>query len=471
MKKSSKSKIMLLSLLCVSSSVMADFSDRAMGERYRDRHKDMDICAEIKEDLLEAEDAYTRFAARVKTSNVAINAQRRTVKAKESTLSRLQSTFNQANSSYTTLKNKQKRKPQLIKAANQKIASVKSQIPAAKTDLEAKKARKNKKCKGLRAAKPSCWNDAKPKYEKAKKHLSNLNNQIVQQQAQLKELGQIDAKVSKAKRSLETSTRALNAEQTSLPTLGSLKTKLEQLIAKRDKDHGGYAKVEARYGRLEIRTEKCMKMQYEAKKASTFKDSLLAFAADNGAGCDEAMSRINSTRGQARRDGVNEAYDLVCNSDILTREIIREVPGEQLPPAQCEDNSNTGNDNQGPRTEYINLREVFSTGSPYEANRRSDRRGGIGELSKTISEPGAKMIKLDIANIDVEAGYDFVIIKDAKGNEIARLTNSEDERGNEQAYGPYSTGWVAGDSLTVMLYSDGRGERTGFEIEGFEVQY
>ena len=100
---------MLLSLLCVSSSAIADFSDRAMGERYRNRHKDMDICAEIKEDLFEAEEAYNNFAKKVRAANTAIDAQRRTVNAKESTLSNLQSRFNQANSTYTSLSNKQKR--------------------------------------------------------------------------------------------------------------------------------------------------------------------------------------------------------------------------------------------------------------------------------------------------------------------------------------------------------------------------
>ena len=469
MKRSTKKGLMLLSLMCISTSAMADFRDREMGDRYRDQHKGMDICAEIKEDLFEAEEAYNNFAAKVRSANEEISSQRSQVNSKEATLNRLQSAFNQANSSFTSLSNKQKRKPQLITAANKTIASVNSQIPAAQKDLDAKHDRKNKKCKGLRSAKPSCWNDAKPKYEKAKKHLSNLKGQITQQQALIQELGQIDAKVARAKRALDTSTNALNAEQSAQPTLGGMRTMLERLIAKRDKNHSGYAKVEGRYGRLEVRAEKCMKMQYEAKKATTFKDSLIAFAADNGAGCEDGMNRINSARGQAKRDGVNEAYDLVCKSDILVRQVEVEVPGEPLPPVQCSDD-NTGGDDSSPRSEYINLRDTFSTGNPYASDHRSDRRDGKGELKKVLTEPGAKMIKLDIANIDVEAGYDFVIIQDAQGNEIAKLTNSQDERGNEQAYGSYSTGWVKGDTLTVMLYSDGRGERSGFEIEGFEVQ-
>jgi hypothetical protein len=473
MKRSSKKGIMLLSLMCISTSAMADFRDREMGERYRNQHKRMDICAEIKEDLAAAESAYDNAEAKVRTANKAISSQRNQVTSKERTLGNLQSIFNKSSASYTTLSNKQKRKPQLLKVARQEIATVQAKIPAAQADLNAKHERKKKKCKGLRAAKPSCWNDAKPKYEKAKKHMANLNQQVARQQASIKELGTIDAKVARAKRALDNSTTALNAEQSAQPTLGGMRTMLQRLIAKRDQNNSGYAKVEARYGRLEVRAEKCMKMQYDAKKASTFKDSLLAFAADNGQGCEEGMSRINSTRGRAQKDGVNEAYELVCNSDVLTREIVREVevqvPGEPLPPVQCSD-TNTGNDDNYPRTEYINLRDTFSTGNPYASDHRSDRRDGKGELKKVLSEPGAKMIKLDIANIDVEAGYDFVIILDAQGNEIAKLTNSADDRGNEQAYGSYSTGWVQGDTLTVMLYSDGRGERSGFEIEGFEVQ-
>jgi hypothetical protein len=462
---------MLLSLMCISTSAMADFRDREMGERYRDQHKGMDICAEIKEDLFEAEEAYNNFAAKVRSANQEIDAQRRQVNVKASRIQQLQAAFNQANSSYTSLSNKQKRKPQLIKAANKAIASATSKIPAAQTVYNAAKKRKDKKCDWRGDLRGSC-RDAKKDLKKAADVLNPLTAQRDNAQAQLKELAQIDSKVQRAHRALNTSTTALNAEQSAQPTLAGMQTMLDRLITKRDKNHGGYAKVEGRYGRLEVRAEKCMKMQYEANKATTFKDSLIAFAADNGAGCEDGMNRINSARGQAKRDGVNEAYDLICKSDVLVRqvEVEIEVPGEPLPPVQCTGGNTGGNDNS-PRTEYINLRDTFSTGNPYAPDHRSDRRDGKGELKKVLSEPGAKMIKLDIANIDVEAGYDFVIIQDAQGNEIAKLTNSQDERGNEQAYGSYSTGWVKGDTLTVMLYSDGRGERSGFEIEGFEVQH
>ena len=75
-------------------------------------------------------------------------------------------------------------------------------------------------------------------------------------------------------------------------------------------------------------------MQYQAKKSVTFKDSLIAFAADNGAGCETGMNRINSTRGQAKKDGVSEAYDLIYQSDLLTREV-----GIPTAPAQCSENA------------------------------------------------------------------------------------------------------------------------------------
>ena len=63
-------------------------------------------------------------------------------------------------------------------------------------------------------------------------------------------------------------------------------------------------------------------MKYNARKARSFKNSLRQFARNNLDGCNDYRSlRRNSRSGRPQLDGIEEAYDLVCQSDILVREV------------------------------------------------------------------------------------------------------------------------------------------------------
>ena len=219
MKKFPTKAILLMSLLCISSSAMSDFRDREMGERYRERHKNMDICAEIKEDLLEAEQAYVNYSDEVSSLNQSIDNKTRQVSAKESVITRLQSAFNQNNSNYTRLRNKQKAKVQLLKIARQAVNSANVAIPAPQANHKVAKDKKEDKCDWRGSARSSCRR-AKRDLEHANNILNPLINKRNNGNAQIQELSQIDAKVANSKRALNTSTSALKNEQNASPTLG-----------------------------------------------------------------------------------------------------------------------------------------------------------------------------------------------------------------------------------------------------------
>ena len=88
---------------------------------------------------------------------------------------------------------------------------------------------------------------------------------------------------------------------------------------------------------------------------------------------------------------------------------------------------------------------------------------------------------LNISQIDIESGYDYIQILDKDGNlvydksgyalkDLGKEGWITNPKKGETIYN-FSTGWVNGDTLTVLMYTDSLTEKSGFEISEFEVQY
>lgn len=99
------------------------------------------------------------------------------------------------------------------------------------------------------------------------------------------------------------------------------------------------------------------------------------------------------------------------------------------------------------------LAEAFETLHPYKNN---------SKISKTYSFPGAKYVKLVIEKLDTEAGYDFVSLKDAKGNLVEKISGKETN---------YETDYAETDSITVEFTSDTSEARWGVIIKDVKVIY
>ncbi len=497
MKNRTKNAFLVLSLVCVSSQSFADNNDRVRNqirERYRGIHKKMDICAEVKADLAAVENEFFTMETKVRNVNDKIEVQRSKVTSKTSKLNTVESEHTRASNLHNDLVRKKQNRPKLEKTLNQLITDLGPQIATASTVLEAAKKREKKKC----PFRFSC-SDAKKDRKKKEKAYNNLVNKKAQAKKTLAELRTIDQRVARAKKALTVATKNLNQEKNAIPTLSQLETKLTQMINKRDRDFKDYDKLERQYGRLEIRTEKCMDMQFEARKAPVFKSALLTFAADNGQGCEEYTSMLYSAKSPAQKQGLREAYELICESQVLERrvevpvevpvrvEVPVEVPGQcpELPPVItpiCDEDN--GDDNGSYEPQYVEeiIRDFYSTNNgaaTYPARIRDGRN--VPTIVKEISDRGAVAIKLDIAKIDLEAGYDFMIIKDENGNIVydqsgyasqeagkeGRITNQTGDR----ALTNFTTGWVPGSKLTILLHTDGATERTGFEFDSYQVRY
>jgi thermitase len=97
------------------------------------------------------------------------------------------------------------------------------------------------------------------------------------------------------------------------------------------------------------------------------------------------------------------------------------------------------------------LREVFESDHPYLHNHR---------VSRTLSVPGAKFVRVVVERYELEANYDFLTVKDKTGATIERLSGSGQN---------FVTEYVEGDSLTVEFTSDASVNGWGFAIK--QIQY
>ncbi len=99
------------------------------------------------------------------------------------------------------------------------------------------------------------------------------------------------------------------------------------------------------------------------------------------------------------------------------------------------------------------LAEVFETSHPYANNMK---------VSKTFNFPGAKYVKLIVEKFDTESNYDFVIVKDAKGAVVEKISGAGQN---------YETDYAETDSVTVEFTSDSSEARWGAVIRNAKVIY
>lgn len=97
------------------------------------------------------------------------------------------------------------------------------------------------------------------------------------------------------------------------------------------------------------------------------------------------------------------------------------------------------------------LREAFESAHPYANSER---------VSRTISVPGAKFLRLVVEKLDVENNYDFLTVKDSSGGVLERLTGKGEN---------IVTDYVEGDSLVVEFTSDSSQTAWGFAIKEVQI--
>nr|BDT29127.1 S8 family serine peptidase [Bacteriovorax sp. HI3] len=82
-------------------------------------------------------------------------------------------------------------------------------------------------------------------------------------------------------------------------------------------------------------------------------------------------------------------------------------------------------------------------------------------LSKTITVPGAKYIRVKVAKYDLEQGYDYLRIADGAGNTVEKVTGAGTN---------YTTDYIEGNTVTINFVTDRSMTKWGYLIQEIEVQ-
>lgn len=109
--------------------------------------------------------------------------------------------------------------------------------------------------------------------------------------------------------------------------------------------------------------------------------------------------------------------------------------------------------NEPPAGAWVSERmtDVFESAHPYANN---------AKVTKVISSPGAKFIRVVVKKLDVEANYDFLSVKDAAGNLIEKFTGKLDN---------VTSDYVQGDTMTLEFTSDSSQAAWGYLVEEIQV--
>ncbi len=117
--------------------------------------------------------------------------------------------------------------------------------------------------------------------------------------------------------------------------------------------------------------------------------------------------------------------------------------------------TDTRPERSGPKNDawrVVKLDQVFESEHPYKEN---------ANLSKTITVPGAKYVRVKVTKFDLESGYDYVRIADAAGVTLEKVSGAGDN---------YTSDFIEGNTVQLNFISDRSINKWGYKIEAVEVQ-
>ncbi len=100
----------------------------------------------------------------------------------------------------------------------------------------------------------------------------------------------------------------------------------------------------------------------------------------------------------------------------------------------------------------MDLNEAFKSDHPYDNKE---------DITRTITVPGAKYVRVIVKKYELETRYDFLTFTDVDGMIIDKISGSGEN---------FKTGYVEGETVRVQFTSDDSQVKWGFEIEAIEYQ-
>lgn len=299
-----------------------NFRDANIRRDMRDYSRRVDICQDVTQNLVIAEDAYVNASDMMTRLNQKVSTLETQTSRKRTTLSNLQRDLNNANAEVNRLADYQNRKPQLLNHHAGVLDNMAREIPKKESLLKRQKDQKEQDCRGLGLSR-RCRN-AKKAVKQTQRELDDLYATRNSSNSMISFLNNLDNSIVAAnKERMKAEARLVN-EQSKVPTLATLEVQLAEARNVRNNQTPALSQARVVYGETAIRAEKCQIMKFEARKSRVFKQAIVDLAANNGANCDGAPERIRRIRGFAAKEAMTEAYEMVCVSDQLVRYV--EVP-------------------------------------------------------------------------------------------------------------------------------------------------
>lgn len=299
-----------------------NYRDRNLRTDMRDYSRRVDICQDVKENLVVAQDNYVNASDMVARLTDKVNSLEGQTNNKRRTLQNLQRNIDNAIAEVARVQDYINRKPGLINHHANNLDSLAREIPKKESLKQRQQERKDQDCTGLGWSR-KCRN-AKNALKQTKQELEGLYASRNESQSMINMLDNIDATMTAAQRDRMKAEAKLVNEQGKIPTLNELEAQLSNARMTRSNQTPILSDARVVYGQTATRAEKCQIMKFEARKSRVFKRAIVDLAENNGANCASAPERIRRIRGYAAKEAMKEAYELVCVSDTLIRYV--EVP-------------------------------------------------------------------------------------------------------------------------------------------------
>ncbi len=322
MKNKIAKTLLVTSVLCMSASSFAqrrtprdyDRDTRARHDQLRDRHRDMNICSELEEDLIEKEINYQNSEDNLRNIRRQFSQAQSEVESRRNNLQRRQSSFSRAQSNLETLTYRQDNRVTIIRDARAVLNTSQATLPGAVEDKRIKKEEKERKCKGMIRVgrRARACKKARRALESATSRVSTLRSRISSSQSTIRDMATIDTQVTNAQRTLNVAQSALSSEQTIQPSISSLEADVRRLSTAKRNSRDLYINAEEYFVKADMKLSRCIDMRYQAKKAPVFKKYLLKYTSQ---GCNGVTEDLRYERGRAAKAAVEEAYKLVCDTE------------------------------------------------------------------------------------------------------------------------------------------------------------
>ena len=285
------------------------------------------------------------------------------------------------------------------------------------------------------------------------KERDQLPNQIAAQRAELQKINQKLMTITSA-------SPTLSDLQQSLASLQAQNRDITRQVQdlQRDLKYSVLAYTKCRY--MEEVTNAYPLM---LKQAETFKQKPET--------CDNIDSLMYYIDKKFEQRAMEDAHKLICDGDLFSPVDPEPVVCPNPEPVQCPQvPSCPGDDDPSypnrPVERVVDFNQVIespmASDGEYESDFRTDNREAIS-IGK-VDVPNTTKIRFAF-DYDIEKPsssgriYDYVLIVDADGKEIAKLAGN----------GTFESGWIETSSVEFFFYSDGRGEGEGFAVKDIQL--